>query len=318
MEPCSPCLIPWSLGVFVVTGLVFDIQRYAVHDGPGIRTLVFLKGCPLRCPWCCNPESQRFVPELKRSAMRCRACGSCAGACPGGLDPRQPEFDRRICETCDSWTCLLACPHAALGRVGREMTATGLLAEVLKDRAFYENSGGGVTLSGGEPLSQAPFALEFFRRCKEARVHSALETCGCAPESVFRDIEPFVDLFLFDLKIANQARHREVLGAPLAPILDNLRFLAARRSDSVVVRVPLVPTYTDDEENLRGLAGIASEMGLLRVELEPYHALGEGKYRELGREPDPSLSGATVSGDRICLALEIFRSAGLAVSVHGF
>jgi pyruvate formate lyase activating enzyme len=301
-----------------MTGLVFDIQRYAVHDGPGIRTLVFLKGCPLRCPWCCNPESQKFRPQLKRSALRCRACGSCADACPDGRNPAAEPFGGEACETCTAWNCAAACPQVALARVGAEWTSAGVVAEVAKDRAFYENSGGGVTLSGGEPLAQPEFALEILMGCKEEGIRTALETCGFATPEVVGEVETLVDLFLFDLKLADPGRHLELLGAPLAPIVQNLRFLASRRPSDIVVRVPVVPGYTDGEENLRGLAELVVTLGLRRVELEPYHSLGEEKYRELGREVDPALRGAAVSGDRLDDALSIFRGRGLSCTVEGF
>lgn len=301
-----------------MTGIVFDVQRYAVHDGPGIRTLVFLKGCPLRCPWCCNPESQEFRPQLKRSALRCRACGSCADACPDGRNPAAEPFDDEACETCTTWNCATACPQVALGRVGTEWTSEALVAEVAKDRAFYANSGGGVTLSGGEPLAQPGFAVEFLRGCRAAGFHVALETCGFgAPETV-REVEPLVDLFLFDLKLADPGRHLKLLGAPFQPIVLNLRFLASRRPADTVVRIPVVPGYTDGEENLGALADLVAGLGLRRVELEPYHSLGEEKYRELGRELDPALRGAAISGDRLEAGLSIFRGRGLSCTVEGF
>lgn len=302
----------------MTVGRIFDIQRYAVHDGPGIRTLVFLKGCPLRCPWCCNPESQKFRPELKRSSLRCRACGSCADACPEGLDPAAAGFDGDACETCTAWTCATACPQAALVRVGARMTAAEVVAEVAKDRAFYENSGGGVTLSGGEPLAQPQFAREILRLCDDLGIRTALETCGFAATETVREIEPLVDLILFDLKLADPRRHVEVLGAPLAPILENLRFLASKRNPDIVIRIPLVPGYTDDSENLDALAELVAGLGLTRVELEPYHALGEAKYRETGRRLDPSLCGAAVSPTRIEEAVALFRGRGLTCTVEGF
>ena len=299
-------------------GLVFDIQRYAVHDGPGIRTLVFLKGCPLRCPWCCNPESQNFRPELRRSVQRCRACGSCAEACPEGLNPAAPTFQDDACERCTDWTCASACPQVAMKRVGTEMTSAEVVAEVAKDRAFYDNSGGGATVSGGEPLAQPRFTGEILRGCKGMGVRTALETCGFAAPEVVREVEPLVDLFLFDLKLADPLRHSEILGAPLAPVMENLRFLASRRAGDTVVRVPLVPGYTDGEENLRGLADLVSDLGLRRVEVEPYHSLGEEKYRELRRELEPALRGAIVPSPDLGAAVTLFRERGLACSVEGF
>jgi pyruvate formate lyase activating enzyme len=301
-----------------MNGLVFDIQRYAVHDGPGIRTLVFLKGCPLACPWCCNPESQRFRPELRRSAMRCKACGSCADACPEGRNPAAAPFDGNACEACTAWTCATACPQVALRRVGKEMACGEVVAEVLKDQAFYENSGGGVTLSGGEPLAQPDFAAEFLGRCKAEGLHTALETCGFATPETVMEIEPLADLIFFDLKISDPRRHLEVLGVPSAPILANLRFLASRRGESVVVRIPVVPGFTGAEENLIGLADLVSEAGLRRVELEPYHSLGEEKYRELGRELEPGLCGATPEPARLDSAVALFRHRGLSCTIEGF
>jgi pyruvate formate lyase activating enzyme len=298
-------------------GLIFDIQRYAVHDGPGIRTLVFLKGCPLVCPWCCNPESQKFRPELRRSAQRCRACGSCADACPEGRNPAAAPFDDSACETCTTWNCTTACPQVALRRVGTEMTPGEVVAEVLKDRAFYDNSGGGVTLSGGEPLAQPDFAIEFLHGCKAVGLHVALETCGFANPETLREIEPLVDLFLFDLKITDPRRHLEVLGVPFAPILANLRYLASRRAGDVVVRIPVVPGFNDGDDNLRGLADLVADAGLRRVELEPYHSLGEEKYLELGRALEPALCSATMTPARLDAAAAIFRHKGLFCTVEG-
>jgi pyruvate formate lyase activating enzyme len=270
----------------VSEGVVFDIQHYAVHDGPGIRTLVFLKGCPLRCAWCCNPESQAFEPELLHAGLKCRSHLACSAACPNGAvrtDDGGPSFDRATCLACGGHPCVEACPSGALSVAGTRMTADQVMARVAADRAFYANSGGGVTFSGGEPFAQPEFLRDLLARSKSLRIHTAVETCGHAARDVFEAMEPLVDLFLFDLKVLDAGRHREATGVSNDLILENLWSLAARRAEDVTVRVPLVPGFTDDVGNLEATAALLLGLGLRRVELMPYHPLGMDKYAALGR-----------------------------------
>lgn len=267
-------------------GVVFDIQHYAVHDGPGIRTVVFLKGCPLRCIWCSNPESQGFAPELRHTALRCHACLSCQKAClkrailaPDG----EPHFDRKACSACDA-PCVDACPQGALAVVGERMTSDQVMARIVADKAFYENSGGGVTFSGGEPFAQPTFLEELLKRSRFLGIHTAIETCGHADPRSFARCEPFTDLFLFDLKVMDTSRHEQLAGISNSVILENLRALAAKARRKLAVRVPVVPACTADPANLGAIAAFLRSLGITKVQLMPYHTLGTDKYPCIGRE----------------------------------
>jgi pyruvate formate lyase activating enzyme len=292
--------------------MVFDIQHYAVHDGPGIRTLVFLKGCPLRCAWCCNPESHGAAPQLRHRAPRCHACLRCQAACRHGAVQATeggPRFDRRLCVTCSSRECVEACPENALLVTGEELSLDAVMTRVAADLAFYRNSGGGVTFSGGEPFCQAEFLLAALERCRSLGIHTAVETCGHAEAAAVAAAEPLVDLFLFDIKVVDSQRHRELTGAHNHQILDNLAYLAQRAPDRVLLRLPLIPGCTDDDANLEAIALLARELRLGRICLEPYHSLGHGKYTELGL-PSPEDPGPPDLG-AVERAAGILRSGGL-------
>lgn len=266
-------------------GMVFDIQHFAVHDGPGIRTLVFLKGCPLSCPWCCNPESRSFRSQLRHSAFRCRSCGACTHACPTGaarLGESGPSFDRAICHQCETWACVDACPQGALAKVGRLMTVPEVMAHIEADRAFYENSGGGATFSGGEPLAQPEFLFEVLSACRASSISTAVETCGYAPPEVLEQVASLVDHFYFDLKILDPAAHEALLGRTNGPIMDSLQFLAMTCPEKMTIRVPVVPGCTDSSDNLQGIAQLMGFLGLSRMELEPYHPFGRSKAHSFG------------------------------------
>jgi pyruvate formate lyase activating enzyme len=263
-------------------GLIFDIQRFCLHDGPGIRTTVFLKGCTLRCRWCHNPESIAPRPELYFWSQRCIKCGACARACPRGaiaLDhPRR--ILRRRCDACGA--CVGACPAAALEMIGRVMTADEVLAALLRDEPFYRTSGGGVTLSGGEPLAQPEFALEAMRACRSAGLHVALDTAGNVAESVFAAAVEAADLVLFDLKHPDPEAHRHFTGASNERVMSNLAFLA-RCGRPFVARVPVIPGCNNSPETLLALARLATASNAAELNLLPYHPLGESKRRRLGR-----------------------------------
>ncbi|HEY9765381.1 MAG TPA: glycyl-radical enzyme activating protein, partial [Chroococcales cyanobacterium] len=262
--------------------MIFDIQHYAVHDGPGIRTLVFLKGCPLRCAWCCNPESQSPGVELRHSAFHCRGCLRCREACEKKAVTADLSFDRSLCLDCREKLCVEACDFSALARVGREMTVEEIVEIVSLDIPFYRNSGGGVTFSGGEPFFQPAFLLELLKECKRRGIHTAVETCGFAREEDLFSFLPLVDLFLFDLKIADPFEHFRLTGVSNELILKNLEIVA--KSSPLLLRLPLIPGGTDSEENLSSIAEQAKSLGITSVCLEPYHSLGVEKYREFGRE----------------------------------
>ena len=266
-------------------GMVFDIQHFAVHDGPGIRTLVFLKGCPLSCPWCCNPESRSFRPQLRHSAFRCRSCGACAHACRAGavrLKEEGPSFDRAVCRQCETWGCVDACPQGALAKAGRLMAVPEVMAHIEADRSFYENSGGGATFSGGEPLAQPEFLFEVLSACRSSSISTAVETCGYAPPEVLEQVASLVDHFYFDLKVLDPVAHESLLGRTNGPIMDSLQYLAMVSPDKITIRVPVVPGYTDSPDNLQGIAGLLAFLGLSRMELEPYHPFGRSKALSFG------------------------------------
>lgn len=267
-----------------MTGTIFRIARYAVHDGPGIRTTVFLKGCPLRCWWCHSPESQSANPELILQPERCVNCGTCLPACPNhAIEPAEESFttDREMCEACG--TCVRACPSGAREIVGATLTVDQLMAEIEKDVVFFDESGGGVTFSGGEPLMQPDFLDEALRRCQAIRIHTAVDTCGLADSEALRRISPNTDLFLFDLKLMDEGRHREVTGTSNQLIIENLRMLARLRGN-IRIRFPLIPGINDDPENVRALGTLVSSLGIARVDVLPYHRAGIAKYVRLDEE----------------------------------
>jgi len=270
----------------MTSGLIFDVQHYAVHDGPGIRTLVFFKGCPLRCVWCANPESHAAQLELRFASSRCRqhlaCCHVCTASAIAYVD-NTLQIDRQACACCVDRACIEACPTNALSLVGETISVDALVERVAADCDFYANSGGGVSFSGGEPLSQPEFLHAVLERCRRLGLHSAVETCGLASRRVVEKVAPLVDLWLYDVKLIDPMRHRQHTGADNALVLDNLRWLAQRDPARLVVRVPVVPGVTDDDDNLGGIAALLVELKLDRVELMPYHALGEDKHAALGR-----------------------------------
>lgn len=266
-------------------GTTFNVQRFSTEDGPGIRTTAFLKGCPLRCAWCHNPEGLSPRPELVWYDTRCIGARDCLDACPThalALAPQGMRVDRARCDACGA--CATVCPAGALEVVGRKWTPEALLAELQKDLVFYETSGGGVTFSGGEPLAQADFLLALARLSHEAGLHVALDTCGIAPWARYEAVLPLVDLVLYDLKIWDGEQHRLATGVDNAGILENARRIAAQ-GQPMWVRTPVIPGYTDDEENIAALgAFIAAELPTVaRWDLLAYTNLGQPKYRRLDR-----------------------------------
>lgn len=266
------------------SGIVFDVRRFSIHDGPGIRTTVFLKGCPLRCAWCHNPESQSTEPELIMRSNRCLRCGACAEACPEDairLDLGGPITDLARCERCG--LCVDACFSGARELAGRELTMTQVMAEIERDRPFYDESGGGATFSGGEPLLQPEFLAELLRSCRAGGIHTVLDTCGYAPWAVLDRVRDHVDLFLYDVKTLDDGQHRTLTGVSNRVILNNLRSLS-ERGHSIILRVPLIPGINDDDGNIRSTGELAASLrSLVRVELLPYHRIGVEKYGRIAR-----------------------------------
>lgn len=296
------------------TGISYDIQRYSIHDGPGIRTLVFLKGCPLRCPWCHNTESWLPGPEIRVFESRCIDDGSCRVACPLGEASGATLPDPARCLRCGR--CAAACPTGARQLVGRRLTVSDVLGEVERDRPFYDESGGGVTFSGGEPLFQARFLLACLAEARRRGLNTAVETSGFASLQVIRRAALVTDLFLFDLKLLDPARHLRFTGAPLEPILRNLYELD-RAGAEIWLRVPLVPGYTDDRENLEAIGRVVAGLRQTRrVHLLPYHKLGSDKFARLGR-PNPIGQVAPPSAAAVEAAATLLNRFGLDVRVGG-
>lgn len=267
-----------------MTGTVFNIQRFCVNDGPGIRTTVFLKGCPLSCAWCHNPESNSARPELFYDADQCVSCGRCVSLCPQKahlMENGRHQLRRESCVRC------MACAEThcpALAAAGETRRAEDVMAEVLRDRPFYQASGGGMTLSGGEPFFQEAFVLDLLRLAREAQVHTCVETCGFAPLSLLEQAARWVDLFLYDIKLTDPALHRQWTGVSNDRILENLRALD-KMGAKTVLRCPVIPGVNDTPAHFQGVAKIANSlMHLQEIHLEPYHPLGVSKARRLGRE----------------------------------
>ena len=253
--------------------MIFDIQRNSFVDGPGIRTTVFFKGCNLRCKWCHNPESQSFEKQMMFYKDKCTGCGKCREVCPNHL---------QSCDFCGK--CELYCPAEARKICGREYTPAEVLAEVIKDKAFYDNSGGGVTFSGGECMLQLDFLCEILKKCKSEGIHTAVDTAGNVPWKSFEKILPFTDLFLYDIKAFGAELHRKGTGVSNELILENLKNLSGRAD--IIVRIPVIGGYNDNDEEIRQIADFLKQIKIIKAELLPYHAMGEHKYTALGRNPE--------------------------------
>jgi pyruvate formate lyase activating enzyme len=267
-------------------GIVFNIQRFSLQDGPGIRTTVFLKGCPLRCWWCSNPESQAVYPEVAHSTALCVRCGECVKICPNqaisfSSGERGIRIDRRLCRNCG--TCVSACYSGAIKVYGKEMSVVEVFEEIEKDVAYYKNSEGGVTVSGGEPLAQPDFVNSLLKQCQKSGLHTVVDTCGYVKQVVLKAVLRYTDLVFFDLKHANGPTHKRVTEVSNKRILNNLK-LVAQSGIGAIVRVPIILGINDSLEDMTAIARyVASLKTIKEVNLLPYHRFGVGKYEMLDR-----------------------------------
>lgn len=296
-----------------VCGTITQIQRFSIHDGPGIRTTVFFKGCNLRCFWCHNPETQRPTPEIECHPERCIACGSCLAICEHGAHELTAEgkvFHRERCVACGR--CAAECFAEALVLIGRVVSVQDVMVDVLADRPFYQNSGGGVTLSGGEPLLQLSFTAALLAACRTEGIHTAIETAALAPWQDLAELLPLLDLVMIDIKAMDESLHRQVTGVGNARILANARRLAAE-GVPLIVRTPVVPGVNDTPDAIAEIARFTAELPtLLYYELLPFHPMAAGKYESLGRSY-AARDLARPSSDQMELLARIAEAQGIAV-----
>lgn len=295
------------------TGMIFNIQKFSLHDGPGIRTVVFFKGCPLKCKWCANPESQSPNVQVLWDGDKCMKCGTCVRDCVAraiSLSEGRIQVSESLCTGCR--ICLEHCPGRALKAEGEAKTVEEVLAVCLQDLDFYEESGGGVTLSGGEPLVHPDFAIALIRALKEHGIHTAIETTGFAAPEVFDQVTDLLDLLLFDIKHWDEQRHIAGTGVSNRLILDNMkRAIAAGKN--VLPRLPVIPGFNDSLEDAAGFVKRLKEAGASRVQMLPFHQFGERKYEELGKDYEYTDVPALHEED-----LEAFKQVFLDAGIHAF
>lgn len=297
-------------------GTVINIQKYSVHDGPGIRTTVFLKGCPLRCWWCHNPESQNSKHEIMFFQERCSSCRVCVKRCPKNaieIKSGYPVINEDKCILCGK--CTDFCPNNAREYVGKDMTVQELMKEIIKDQVFYDQSGGGVTFSGGEPLIHVDFLDEVLKQCKARGIHTIVDTSGFAPWEEFEKIADKVDLFLYDIKLMNNEKHLKYINAENVQILENLKKLV-EKGCSIYVRMPIIAGVNDDEQHINEAIKFLSNLNIIQVNLLPYHKMGMDKYRRLKMEY--KLSGLEKPSDKRMVEIkDKFEKSHIKVEIGG-
>ncbi len=298
------------------TGLIFNIQRYSIHDGPGIRTTVFLKGCPLSCWWCHNPEGQQDGQEIIFWENRCLGCGKCFDHCPSGaiqIKDKKPVTDKTKCTLCGR--CVQVCPAQAREILGIKMTVGEVIKEIEKDSIFYEESGGGVTFSGGEPLRQIEFLNHLLDYCRQRRILIAIDTCGHLSWEFLEKVYPKVDLFLYDLKIMDSKKHQKYTGVTNDIILENLKRLSLKHHN-IYIRLPIISGVNDDFQNIRELGRFLSSLNIVQINLLPYHNIGMDKYHRLNKSC--RLSRTKPPSEEVLTKIsEVLREYGLKVKIGG-
>lgn len=273
-----------------MTGLTFDIHRFSLNDGPGIRTTVFLKGCYLKCEWCHNPESQSFKPQLSFNPEKCLHCFECVKACPNNAHKTKDSnhfVDWNLCDLAGK--CVEVCPSGALKIIGTNAEVNFIISEVIKDKKYYDKTGGGITISGGEPMAQFEFTKELLIEAKKNGLHTVLDTCGYGEQYHYKEILNYVDLFLFDYKFTDEKLHKEYTGVTNKEILSNLDFLYSKGA-SITLRCPMIPGINDNDDHLNGIKDIIKQYPLLKsVEIMPYHNMGKDKAGRVGMDYKLSL-----------------------------
>jgi pyruvate formate lyase activating enzyme len=302
----------------MTTSLIFDIKRYAINDGPGIRIVIFLKGCNLNCAWCHNPESISTETERMYAPAKCIQCGTCVMACHEKAITLTPEGIITDAERCNmSGRCAEVCPTKAIEISGKPMSVDEIMNEIEKERVFFDQSGGGVTFSGGEPLLQSQFLIELLDECGKRRIHRAVDTAGLANTEIILEVAKRTDLFLYDLKLMDSEKHREWVGVPNEKILENLKMLAETRV-KIIIRIPMIGGVNDDEENMKATARFVAELSgeKKEVNLLPYHKIAQTKYQKLGRPEDFQLLEEPTKEAQM-QAIAIFQEYGIKASIGG-
>lgn len=296
-------------------GVIFNIQRFSVQDGSGIRTTVFVKGCPLQCPWCSNPESQNTFAEVAHIDDLCNNCGRCVDVCERQAislaEVKGVKIDRQRCDNCGK--CVKACTQNALKLFGREIPVEDVISEIERDALYYRNSGGGVTISGGEPLSQPGFVSAIFKRCRELGIQTTLDTSGYGTKAALDMVLEYTDAVLFDLKIMNPRSHKSIIKVPNQTILRNMKRVV-EKDIPLIVRIPLIPAITATEDNIAAIARFVKDIDPgLPVNILPYHRFGVNKYKMLDREY--GLNEPSLQDEQLRSILKHFLSHGLACEI---
>ncbi|WP_027634615.1 trans-4-hydroxy-L-proline dehydratase activase [Clostridium hydrogeniformans] len=297
--------------------IIFNIQKYSIHDGPGIRSTVFFKGCPLKCKWCHNPESQSFEREIMFYVDRCIGCNYCVNECENGglyLEDGNIVFDKEKCLGCGK--CCEVCPTNAREFIGKHMTTDAVFHEILKDKIFYDESKGGVTFSGGEPLSQGSDLIDIIKKCKERKIHITLDTSGYASEEILKQVCENVDLVLYDLKVIDNEKHKEYIGVDNKIILENLKILV-KLNKRVFVRIPLIPGVNTNKKDIEDYIKFLKETGgIEEVDILPYHNISSEKYNRLNKEYE--LKDVEVPSEKMLDEIkEDFEKNGFKVKIGG-